>query len=110
MRPLLVTIFWPRESASSLARLRKSSERRYFARERTQGRETLHGLEVVIEDLRGGIHHGAERIILAVEIGGEDLDHDGGIDLADFGDRPGKVPGTSVGNIVAGDGGDDDML
>ena len=64
----------------------------------------------MIEDLRRCVDHGAERIILAVEIGGQDLDHDGGIHLADLGDRASKVLRPAIGNIVAGDGCDDDML
>ncbi len=61
---------------SSLARRKTWSEVRYFARERTDGREAFHGLEVVIENLRRSVEHELDAPILRVEIGHEHFDDD----------------------------------
>ena len=72
--------------------------------------EALHGLKVVVEDMGGRIDDNAEGIILAVEIRGQDLDDDRGIHVADRLDGAGEMLRPAVGNVVAGDGGDHDML
>ncbi len=72
--------------------------------------QALHRLEVVVEDIRLCVDHGADRVVLAVEVRREHLDDDVGVDGADGLDRAGKMQGSSVGHVVAGDGGDDDML
>ncbi len=55
-------------------------------------------------------HHHVERAVLAQEIRREHLDRRAGAEAADRADRVGEMPGPAIGEIVAVDGGDDDVL
>ena len=68
------------------------------------------GFQVVIEDVGTGIHDGPKRVFLGMKVGDEDFDDDIGIFLADGEDGPGKVIGSPVLQVVARDGGDDDVI
>ena len=72
--------------------------------------EALHGLQVVIEDVRAGLHDHFEGIVFAVEVWHEDLDGDGGHGLADGLDGAGKVLRAAVFHVITGYGGDDDVV
>ena len=68
------------------------------------------GLEVVVEDVGPGVHHGAQRGVGAVEVGDEDLDAHPGRGLAHPADRLGEDARAAVGQVVAGDAGDHHVL
>ena len=69
------------------------------------------GLDVVVEDLRPGGEHGAERFLLdAEEVGRQHLDARLGQLRLDRADRGREVAGAAVGHVVAVDGRDDDVL
>ena len=72
--------------------------------------EAFDGFEVVIEDVRAGVHDQLESPVAVVEIGDEDFDDDVGVDLADGADGFAEVFGTAVLEVIASDGGDDDVL
>ena len=72
--------------------------------------EALDGFEVVIEDVGAGVDDGLEGVIAAVEVRDEDFDDDAGVFAADGFDGACEVEGTAVLEVVAGDGGDDDMI
>ena len=67
--------------------------------------EPLHRLEVVVEDVRAGLHHGPERGLLAVEVRDQDLDAHQRAAGADLADRRGEGARAAVGQVVAGDAG-----
>ena len=52
----------------------------------------------------------AKRVLLAVEVGCQDLDDDRGIHVPYGLDRAGKMLGAAVGNVIAGNCRDDDVL
>ena len=66
------------------------------------------GLHVVVEDLGPGLQDDVDRLGPAVEVGGEHFDRGPGA-LADGQDALAEVLGAAVGQVVAGDGGDDDV-
>ena len=69
------------------------------------------GLDVVVEDLGAGREHGAQRLLLdAEEVGRQHLDARVGQLRLDRADRGGEVAGAAVGDVVAVDGRDDDVL
>ena len=72
--------------------------------------EPADGLEVVVEDVRPGLHHRAQRRLGAVEVGDQDLDAHAGASVAELADRGRERAGAAVGQVVAGDRGDDDVL
>ena len=66
--------------------------------------EALHRLDVVVEDVRAGLHHGPQRLLLAVEVGDEHLDAHARASRA----RSARMvaandAGAAVGQVVAGD-------
>ena len=67
------------------------------------------GLEVVSEDVGLGVEDGLEVVGIALEIGDEDFDLCVGGGLADGADGVGPDGGAAVGQLVAVDGGDDDV-
>ena len=67
-------------------------------------------LEIVVEDVGPGIHHDLEPLVRAVEVGDQDLDSHPGAGGPQAADRLGEDPGAAVGQVVAGDAGDDDVL
>ena len=75
-----------------------------------EGGEAFDRFEVVVEDVGAGIHDHLQRPIAVVEIGNEDFDDDAGIDLTDRADRFAEMLGSTVFEIVASDGGDDDVF
>ena len=72
--------------------------------------EALHGFEVVIEDVGLGLEHGEEGVVLAVEVGHEDLDGDAGLGGAHGFDGLCEVIRATVHDVVTSDGGDDDVV
>ena len=72
--------------------------------------EPAHRLEVVVEDVGPGVHHDPEPLVRAVEVGDQDLDAHPGAGRPEAADRLGEDPGAAVGQVVAGDAGDDDVL
>lgn len=72
--------------------------------------EAFDGFEVVVEDVGAGVHDELEGPVAVVEIGDEDFDDDAGIDLADGADGFAEMLGSTVFKVVAGDGGDNDVL
>ena len=64
----------------------------------------------MIEDVRTRFHHHFQGVVLAIEVGNENLDRDGGHGFAHGFDRARKVLGTTVGDVVTRDGGDDDVI
>ena len=72
--------------------------------------EPLHGLEVVVEDVRARLHHGAERLLLAVEVRDQDLDPHERAPGADLADRGREGARTAVGQVVTGDAGHHDVV
>ena len=71
--------------------------------------EALDGLEVVVEDVRAGVHDASDGAVVVVEIGDEDFDDDLRVRIADGFDGLGEMLGSAVAQVVAGDGGDDDV-
>ena len=67
------------------------------------------GFEVVVEDLGLAGEDDIDGVGVAVEVGGQDLDGGSG-PLPDGQDAAAEVVGAAVGEVVAGDGGDDDVL
>ena len=74
------------------------------------GGEALNRLEVVIENVRGGIEDGSEGFVLAVEVGNQHLNDDCAIATSDCLDGLGKVEGSPIRHIVSSHRGDDDMF
>ena len=72
--------------------------------------EPPHGLEVVVEDVRPGLHHGPERLLLAVEVRDQDLDAHERAAGPDLADGRGEGAGAAVGQVVAGDAGHHDVV
>lgn len=75
-----------------------------------EGSESLDGFEVVVEDVRAGIHDQLECPVAIVEIRDEDFDDDFRVYLADGADGFAEMLGSTVFQVVSGDGGDDDVL
>ena len=69
-----------------------------------------HGLDVVVEDFRAGIHHHAQRLQAALEIRDEHLDRAAGMELADAADDHGKDRRAAVLAVVPVDAGDHGVL
>ena len=72
--------------------------------------EPLHGLEVVVEDVRAGLHHGPQRLLLAVEVRDQDLDAHERAARPELADGGGERAGTAVGQVVPGDAGHHDVV
>ena len=72
--------------------------------------EPLHRLQVVVEDVRARLHHGAERLLLAVEVRDQDLHAHERAAGADLADRRREGAGAAVGQVVAGDAGHHDVV
>ena len=86
-------------------------ERGAVFRARThRGREPLDRLEVVIENLGRGVEHELDAPILRVKIGHEHFDDDRWIHLADSANGARKMFRAAVLQIIARDGGNDDVL
>ncbi len=64
-------------------------------------REPLDGLEIVVEDVRAGLQHRAERGLLALEIRGQDLHPRGRRRGPHRPDGGREVPRSAVGEVVA---------
>ncbi len=71
--------------------------------------EALDGFDVVVEDVRAGVHAELEGPVAVVEVGDEDFDDDVRVGGADGFDGEFEVFGSAVTEVVAGDGGDDDV-
>ena len=69
--------------------------------------ESRHCLDVVIENLGPGGQHECEGVPVALEIGDEDLDGGIGAEGVDGLDRAREDVGSTVGQLIAIDGGDD---
>lgn len=78
--------------------------------EADEGREAFDGFQVVPEDVRTGIHHGAQGRFLFVEIGGEHFDDRRWAGFTDGSDDIGEVGCGSIGQIVARDHSDHGVL
>ena len=63
-------------------------------------------LDVVIEDVGTGVEDGVEIAGPALQIGDENFDAAGRVEVADCADRPGPDGGPAVFEFIAGDGGD----
>ena len=72
--------------------------------------EAADRLEVVVEDVGTGIHHAPERSGLAVEVRDQDLDAHPRRGRPHLADRLGEDARPTVGQVVAGDAGHDDVL
>ena len=72
--------------------------------------EPRHRLGVVVVDVRLGLEHGANRIFLALEIGHEHFDRRRRTAQLDLPDGLGEGPRAEVGEVVAIDGREDDVL
>ena len=72
--------------------------------------EPRHRLEVVVVDVGPRLHHGLDRALLAQEVGGEHLDGGRRRARPDGADGLREMLGAAVGEIVAVDRGDDDVL
>jgi hypothetical protein len=72
--------------------------------------EALDGFQVVVEHIGAGIEDPLEGIVLAIKIGDEDFDDDFWIESTNGFDGFPKVVRTAIRHIIAGYGGDDDML
>ena len=70
--------------------------------------EPLDGLDVVVEDVRRGLHDRAQRRVEVV--GDEDLDTGVRAQAAQLADGRREGAGAAVGQVVAADAGDDDVL
>ena len=68
--------------------------------------EAADGLDVVVEDLRHLVHHGAQRVVVALEVGGQHLDRGPGRQRPDRPNGRREHPGPAVGEVVAVDRGD----
>src|SRR5438552_12222826 len=68
------------------------------------------GLDVVIENVRAGAHHGGQRRLVTHEIRDQDFDAALRNPLADLPDGPGEDRRPAVFQLVAVDGGDDRVL
>src|SRR3546814_14134962 len=66
--------------------------------------------ELVVVDIRPGSNHGFDGAGLADEIGGQDFDGRRGRGLADRFDGPDELAGAAIGEIVAVDRGDHDVI
>ena len=75
-----------------------------------QAVEPLGGLEIVVEDVRPGVHHDPERRFRALEVGDEHLDRGLRQPSPDLGDAAGERLGAAVGQVVAVHRGDDHVL
>ena len=62
--------------------------------------ETLHGLHVVIKNLRSCFHHNPERIVFSDKVWDEDLDDRSRVDLASLINRIRKVTRADVGEVA----------
>src|SRR5512138_298212 len=60
--------------------------------------------------MRARSNDGVNGVVAVIEIGGEDLDDGGGIQLANGFDCLPEMAGAAIGKVIAGDGGDDDVL
>ena len=68
-----------------------------------------HGLDVVIEDVRPRVEHRAQRRFLALEVGDQHLDAALRPSRLDRPDRLRERAGAEVRQVIAIDGGDDDV-
>ena len=66
-----------------------------------QRRQTLHRLQVVIEDMRPGLHHRQQRLIAAVEVGHQNLQRDPRHRLAHRFHGLRKMQRTAIGQVIA---------
>jgi hypothetical protein len=103
MMPDLVKI----DGSSSLTRLQRDE----VARARPDRRvEPRHRLQIVVEHVRPRLDHDLQRALLVLEVGGQDLDRR----LRRRGphrvDHVGEVLRPAVGQVVAVDRGDDDVI
>jgi hypothetical protein len=74
------------------------------------GGEAANGFEVVVENFGLGFDHDIESGVVVVEIGNEDFDNDAGIELAHGLDGFAEMISAAVFQIIARDGGDDDVI
>ena len=72
--------------------------------------EALDGFQVVVEHIGAGIKDPLKGVVLAIKIGDKDFDDDFRIESTNGFDGFPKVVRTAIRHIIAGDGGDDDML
>ena len=70
------------------------------------GREPLHRLQIVIENMRGGIHDHGQSILISAEVGGEYLEHGLRAQLTDAADDFGNVRCAAIGQVIARHHGD----
>ena len=63
--------------------------------------QARHGLGIVVVDVGAGLQHSPDRILVALEVGDEDLDAGSGARVLDPAERFGKRPGAEVRKIVA---------
>ena len=73
------------------------------------GRQAADGLDVVSEDAESGFEDGVDGGEAAMEVGDEEFDGGVWAGLADGSDDGGEMVGAAVGEVVAGDHGDDDV-
>ena len=72
--------------------------------------ETFDRFQIVVEHIGTGIEDPLEGVVLAIKIGNENFDDDFRIESTNGFDGFAKVVRTAIRHIIAGDGGDDDML
>src|SRR5688572_21025203 len=72
--------------------------------------EAAHDLEVVREDVRAAPGHDIDRVEVAHEVAGEDLDEDRRVARLQLADGAGDVLGAAVREVVAVDHGEDDVI
>ena len=72
--------------------------------------ESLDRFQIVIEHIGAGIEDPLEGIVFAIKIGHQNFDDDFGIESPNGFDGFSKVVRTAIGHVIAGYGGDHDML
>ena len=75
-----------------------------------RGLQPLHRLDVVVQDVRTGFHHGPQRRLLAVEVGDQHLHAHRRAAVPESPDRLREDARAAVGQVVAGDRRHDDVL
>jgi len=72
--------------------------------------EPLDRFQIVVEHIGTGIKYPLEGIVFAIKIGHQNFDDDFGIESPNGFDGFSKVVRTAIGHVIAGYGGDHDML
>ena len=99
-----------RDAGGDLARSPEHLERARIASARTRGAiQARHRLDVVVEHVGPRVEDDAQRRLVPLEIRDQHLEAAGGDPRPRLGDRPGEVRRAEVRQVVAIDGGDDDV-